>query len=632
MTPSEGAARSRGNASTPKITTTPAKPTAIRWFQAKAISVADVETAGASALFLAAVRRRDNQFEVVAATAPTIARICAALDGLPLALELAAARTGLLTVEELAQRLDDAVADLGAGPRDAPARQRTLGATIDWSYRLLDRDQQDAFVRLSVFAGGATLDAAQTVTGAVVGTLEALAAKSLIERREQADGTTRLRMLETLRANARERLASHPERHGIHKRHFDYYLGLAEQLTSRLSTHEERHALAVLDRDVDNLGAALQWALDAAPGAALRLVGHLGQYWYIRGNPDALYWLEAALSAAGQDAPAQDRARAQLSRAYQLNTGSERGRWNEANEEALTLYRQLGDNAGLAQAHSSRAFGASKAGDMEGARQYAEAAVRHARIAGDEALLGKTLLTLAMMLPSAEGAPLLDQGGKLLRRVGGYRELAESYLSAGYVSLVEDHVAEALSRLDVALSVLPKVNNPATEMFLLGNLGLAKLFSGALKEARTAFERQLRLCVGQSFRYGADEGLAGLAAVLAAEGRPEQAARLRGAARAMGYPHAGIDDVIADRLEREYFAPVRAACGIAAWRQAEQAGEELSYESAIAFALGQSGPIARRATQMAEQAVSQAEQASATVVRLQRSEAANRQSQRRSRS
>ena len=162
---------------------------------AEQTTMAEIESTAASQLFLAAARRRDSRFALTATDALVIAQICVRLDGLPLALELAAGRTGLLGVTELAAGLDAALNSPSAGSRDAPARQQTLQATIEWSYQLLDEDLQTAFVHFAVFAGGATLDAAQMVTGASLEMLQALIAKSLLDRRRQPDGTTRLVML-----------------------------------------------------------------------------------------------------------------------------------------------------------------------------------------------------------------------------------------------------------------------------------------------------------------------------------------------------------------------------------------------------------------------------------------------------
>ncbi len=183
-----------------------------------------------------------------------------------------------------------------------------------------------------MFAGGATIDAAQKVTGVGIDTLQALVSKNMLSRRKLPDGTSRLVMLETIRQYALERLAEHLEHTAVRQRHHQAYLELVEQVAPLLSTHAEDTALATIDREIENLRAGAQWALEQQPAGALRLIGLLGEYWWIRSSGDALAWLDAALAAAGEDAPAQDRARAQLMRAYQLELCLQRKAAIEAGE------------------------------------------------------------------------------------------------------------------------------------------------------------------------------------------------------------------------------------------------------------------------------------------------------------
>ncbi|MGA8718245.1 MAG: NB-ARC domain-containing protein [Solirubrobacteraceae bacterium] len=281
-------------------------------------TVGQIEATEASALFLAAARRRDSRFAITPTAAPALARICARLDGLPLGIELAAARTGLLSIKELEAELKDAIDDAPTGPIDAPARQHTLRATIDWSQRLLDQDQQRCFFRFGVFAGGAALDAACAVTGASLATLEALTMKSLLDRQAQPNGSTRLVMLETIRQYALHRLADDPDRDATHRRHLEHYLSLVEKTVPKFAT-DEAQVLAMLDREISNICAALAWALDSDPDAALSLSSQLGEYWSVRHDASGLDWLDAALKAAGDNARLHDRARAQLKRAVQLD-------------------------------------------------------------------------------------------------------------------------------------------------------------------------------------------------------------------------------------------------------------------------------------------------------------------------
>jgi predicted ATPase/DNA-binding SARP family transcriptional activator len=546
-------------------------------------TLADLNAADASTMFIEAARRLDARFAASGDSAPAIARLCARLDGLPLALELAAARTGLFSVEELDARLREAICDLGTGARDAPARQRTLHATIEWSYRLLTEELRSTFRRLAVFAGGATLEAAEAVTGATAEAIEALIAKSLLHRRWEGAGATRVAMLQTVTEYARRLLAQDPAADAVRRDHLEHYLQLAETNIARLSTHEEPDALAAIDREIDNLRAALEWALTAAPNEALRLVGHLGEYWWIRGDLDGLPWFNAALRSAGELAPGGDRARAHHQRAHLLFMRHDHRSSREAVQTALALYRESGDHAGISEACHELIFLGEMLGETEGGEALAAAAYRHALLAGSDALVAKNLGRLARTLPAPDRTAALEHAVELLTQLGNYQEVARAYNNAAFLALNENRPGEAIPLLSMALIAAERTGVPATVTITLGNVGFANLFTGDVDAARMAFSQQLQLCAEHAFRYGADAGLAGLAAVLAVDERPEQAARLLGAARALGYPTAdahGIDRL----LERDFFARARARYGLAAWERSEATGAAMSLESAMACA------------------------------------------------
>lgn len=181
----------------------------------------------------------------------------------------------------------------------------------------------------------------------------------------------------------------------------------------------------------------------------------------------------------------------------------------------------------------------------------------------------------------------LEEAATLLTKTGDYRELANAYNNAAYTALLDDRPSQAMHFLNLARPAASRIDSPVTSMLILGNLGLARLFTGELPRAREAFQDQLRICQDHAFHYGADEGLIGLAATAAQEGQAERAAHLLGAARAMGYPPVG-DQPIDDRLERDCFAPARAAYGKVSWQHAQDIGATLSYDQAIAYALEQS--------------------------------------------
>ena len=278
---------------------------------------AAVERAAAGALFVERALSHDRDFQLTPANAGAIADVCRRLDGLPLAIELAAARTALLGPDELSARLGEALDVLGSGPRDAPDRQRTLRATIDWSHRLLNTPEAEAFARFAVFAGGATLEAAQEVTGAALDTLEGLVHKQLLVRRRAPRTEARLLMLETVREYAREHFDADAHGAEIRESHCRHYFALVERSEPELHTSRQASWLARLDAEIDNIRAALDWSLAADPIQALHAVGLLGKFWTIRDSySEGAERVVAALEAAGDAAPIRDRAGALLTHAF----------------------------------------------------------------------------------------------------------------------------------------------------------------------------------------------------------------------------------------------------------------------------------------------------------------------------
>ena len=242
----------------------------------------DTETVGgedAVTLFGERARAHDPAFDLSDGNAAVVAEICRRVDGLPLAIELAAARCGLLSPAEIAERLEVALGAPGAAARDAPARHHTLRATVDWSYQLLSDGEQACFARFAVFGGGATIEAAEAITGADLDTLDHLVAKSLLVRRRQAHMPTRLQMLETIRAYAAERFAAADDRDAVRERHYHHFLAVAERHGTEqllLGVGGKEH-LSRLDQEMHNFNAALRWAVgrpDAGP--ALAMVAALG--------------------------------------------------------------------------------------------------------------------------------------------------------------------------------------------------------------------------------------------------------------------------------------------------------------------------------------------------------------------
>jgi predicted ATPase/class 3 adenylate cyclase len=305
--------------------------------------------------------------------------ICRRLDGLPLAVELAAARVRVFTPAELAARLEQRLPVLTGGSRDAPERQQTLRATIEWSHDLLDGDEQRLFRRLGVFAGSFDVAAAEAICAMSFDVVEALVAQSLVRR--WASG--RLGMLETIREFALEQLRDSGDADVLALAHLEYFLTLAEARAGNPHTLE---VVAGLDAERDNFRAALRWALDNGRGVlALRLAGALGEFWVVRAHQEGYGWLAEALEAARDDAPPDVRANALMWAGSTLFFTGDYVRSYALVEEALQLFREIGDDARVADLLDRIAAGQTVQGEFDAARALAEESLELFRKLGDRA-------------------------------------------------------------------------------------------------------------------------------------------------------------------------------------------------------------------------------------------------------
>ena len=549
-----------------------------------------VAQAAAGALFVERARRHDQGFELTDDNASAVAEICRHLDGMPLAIELAAARTTLLDVHELNARLAPVLDGLGHGPRDAPDRQRTLRATIDWSHRLLNGPEAEAFGRFAVFAGGATTEAAEAVTGADLDALQGLVDKQLLLRRHDAGPGPRLAMLETVREYASEQLDADPDAAQVRERHCRHYLALAERAESELLTRGEPVWLPRLDAEVENLRAVLDWSIrHGNPTQGLRLAGLLTKFWEIRNrHSEGLDWIEAALEATGHDAPVRDRARARWAQVYlMIDLGAAydaEGLLTEVRSmavEALALAREAAEPTLVADA--LLALGATdmaQSHPQPRRRALADEALQVASAAGDERRVAAALMQRTLAVPLQDDAGELEQAAAALRKLGSTRALGWLYNNTAYNAIKSGRPEVARPFLAQALPLARELGDPVFLAVTCGNVGLETLFTDDLDRAQDAFEEQLRLCREYVLTYVASEGLGGLAAIATRRGDPELAARLLGAATATG--PVGDADVNA-QLEEQFFAPARLRTRH--WSQAHTAGIQMGFEEAIAFAL-----------------------------------------------
>jgi predicted ATPase/class 3 adenylate cyclase len=389
---------------------------------------------------------------------PVVGEICRRLDGLPLAIELAAARLALLDPEELLARLDRRLPLLAGASRDLPARQRTLRSAIEWSHELLEPDEQQLFRRLAVFAGSFTLNAAETVCGAELDILESLVEKSLVRRW----GSGRLGMLDTIREYALERLDQSPDEEEVRLRHAEYFLAVAESAnlsSDRLPSEGQRHDIAIAEQD--NIRAALAWTLESgAVTLGLQLATAIENFWVTHDPEEAMRWFAALLDHPGaRGVPPDVRApalRAYGSAAY-ISGQAERAMrlW----EQSLALFEQLGNVLGRAVLLHRLGVSALERGELGRARELTEASDELYVQSGDawgRVLTAGVLGAIARDEGDAERAfELMAEGAALARELrvvwwegGLLAELASLTLNARRIDEAEEYARKSLALAD----------------------------------------------------------------------------------------------------------------------------------------------------------------------------------------
>ena len=289
--------------------------------------------------------------------AVAVAHVCSQLDGIPLAIELAAARVRVLSIEQIAARLNDRFRLLTGGGRTALPRHQTLRATMDWSYRLLSEDERALLRRLSVFAGGWTLEAAEAICSdsstesiAVLDVLTQLVDKSLVQMDTKTD-EARYRLLETVRQYGRDRLAESGEDASLRRRHFNWYVALAEQADSKLRGPEQKRWMDRLEVERDNLRTALQWSAEEPERAesGLRLAAALQWFWFMKNHiAEGQQWL-GRFVASNVSAPATDRATALFGIGILARRQGDYKKAETALQESLALYRESRHQFGIGQ-------------------------------------------------------------------------------------------------------------------------------------------------------------------------------------------------------------------------------------------------------------------------------------------
>jgi predicted ATPase len=413
--------------------------------------------------------------------------ICRRLDGLPLALELAAARLRSLDASALLERLDRRLPLLTDGARDAPARQRTLRATIAWSYDLLPPELQELFARLAVFAGTFSLEAAEAVVGASVATLGGIAEASLVKPLIGA----RFLMLETIREFALERFMEADDVDEIRARHADYYRALA--LTASLDTDvptEQRPEIVI--PDAANLRAILTWALDRGEVEfGLELLVALEQFWTFGYTDEGIRWHQAFLDQ-GDAVPALLRARALRSYGSSLSFAGEHDAAGRLWEESLSIYEQLENDHGIAVLLHRLSIISLLSGDIELARERSERSLELHRLAGNDkgalqplALLG----TLALHTGDPEaGVALLEESAGLAEKIGWRWWRAGTVSELADVALADGREEEARTLLQEALRLGLELQDRVGLSWYLSQFAVVLARGGQMNEAGQLWE------------------------------------------------------------------------------------------------------------------------------------------------
>jgi len=535
-------------------------------------------------------------FAIRPENAHAIVRTCHRLDGIPLAIELAAARVAALSVEQIAARLDDRFPLLTGGSRTALPRQQTLRATMDWSYGLLSDQERTVLRRLSVFAGGWTLEAAEAVcAGGGVGAsdvldrLTSLVDKSLVLV-EMHGGEARYRLLETVRQYGWDKLVESDEAADVRTRHRDWYLDLAEQAEPKLLGSEQVVWLERLETEHDNLRTALEWSKAGKEGteAWLRLAGALQEFWHMHGHySEGRAWLEGALSASARTSGAV-RAKAFYG-AGVLTRSQDITRGGELLREGLALFRELGDVSGIAYSLHHLAHVAAEQADYNRAVALLEESLVQFRGVGDRWGVGWSLHCLGMETlhqgDVGRAKVLLEESLLIVREVGNTFTLAYVYHNLGVLAEKQGDYERATALLEQALALAQRVGDKAHIAAVQCSLANVSLRRGDQELAAQLYRESLVSRQEIGYKPGLAESLEGLAGLACAQGYDEQAARIFGAAEALreatGYHRVPLDQV--DHDERVAFT--RDALGESAFATAWAKGRAMTLEQAIEFAL-----------------------------------------------
>lgn len=560
----------------------------------------DVETASrypAVTLFLQRATAVKPDFALTQENLRDVAEICARLDGLPLAIELAAARIKLLPPAVMLARLESRLQLLTGGARDLPERQQTLRAAIGWSYELLNAAEQKLFRRLSVFVSGCTLESAEAVCNAPndleVDPLEGIASladKSLLQQSEPFGGEARFRMLETIREYALDRLAASGEDTATRRAHAAYCLVLAEEGGNKLAGPERQTWMAQFDLEQDNFRAALEWLTRNGNAAwGLRLASALWLYWQDHAHPaEGRDRLHAILNLPGAAAQTKARARALLV-VMSLTQQSDPAYTQLAYEEAERIYRELGDKVGMATVSTHMAVAYRDQGNLEAARALFMQNIRLFEEAGDPVSVAHTTSNLADVVRAQgeyETARSLHQEClSIFQRRGDRAGMAWSLDHQGDVAREQGDPAAAASLYEQALTIFRDLGDRTGIARCLADLGILACQERKYAKAQRLYAEALTLFFELGETKDTARVLEYIASAAADQERWDRALRVAGAAaslrKRLGFPPAPSAKAHLDRSLEPARISLTTSAAATAWME----GASMSPEKAIKYAL-----------------------------------------------
>jgi predicted ATPase/Tfp pilus assembly protein PilF len=527
----------------------------------------------------------------------SIAAICVHLDGLPLALELAAARTRLYAPQALLARLNSRLDALVDGPRDLPARQKTLRNTLAWSYDLLGIDEQILFARLGVFVGGFTLESAHAIcadglTIEVATGLESLLNKSLLQPASPNRSDQRFMMLETMREYALEMLEQHDETDILRHRHANYYLEITQQAKEEIYSPKQLHWFRWFEVEHDNLRAALRWCLetDNAGEMILRLIANIAAFWELRGHwSEGRRWMEAALASKKPAGWTKTYADALHSIGQIIYMLSDYPTTRELVEEALAIYRELDDL--LSVAHTLITMGEieTEIGDYQAARALMQEGYTIMRSHGDLHGNGRALMQLgwgAMRDGDYEQArEWLEQSLSLYTQLESPSHIGITTSGLGEVVLRQGDLDQATELLEKSLTIRREIGNRWGTAASLGSLGWVALLQGDFERATAALRESISIRRDISDKGGLAWCFEKLAEIALLQGETPRAARIFGAAAAQ---RASIDSIVdpADQPHYEQIiGQIRAELDEKIFQLLWEEGKAMTLDQVIAYVL-----------------------------------------------